>query len=201
MASPISATLLLRPDLPVVAGSVLTISITSKTTASKTASDVLQDVQNELSRGGLLSVLSSKITTSLATGIIDMVAGLTASIPFQAELQVLSNTDFALTRDALSIVNHAFYNSVGSLPSTSSVTGVQAPGESAITATGQPGASAGGAGGAGTAGSIADAISNFFSGLKTTTISLVIGLAAILILVLLLIAYGPNVGKIAAAAH
>jgi hypothetical protein len=182
-------------------GSLLTFSITSTTTASKTAAQVLAEVADELNGGGSLNVRSSKILTGLTTGIVDMIAGLTPKIPFQAEITVQTSVGFASPDDPLSIVNHAFYDSVGELPSTYSVTGIQRPGEAAPSSTGQPGASAGGAGGSeGPVSSIADAISNFFSGLKTTTISIIIGLVAIVILVLLLVAYGPNVGSIARAA-
>lgn len=46
---------------------------------------------------------------------------------------------------------------------------------------------------------IFDTVGGFFSGLKTTAISLLIGIAAIIILVLILAAYGPNVKHIAGA--
>lgn len=47
--------------------------------------------------------------------------------------------------------------------------------------------------------SVTDTISNFFKGLTTLGTNLLIGLVAIVVLVLILIAYGPNVGKIASA--
>jgi hypothetical protein len=47
---------------------------------------------------------------------------------------------------------------------------------------------------------IADSISNFFANITSTVKSLLIGLAAIIVLAMILIAYGPNIGRVAEAA-
>lgn len=57
--------------------------------------------------------------------------------------------------------------------------------------TGQPGAPADAISGVG------DSISNFFSGLQSGAKTLLIGLAAVIIIVLLIVAFGPNVKHVA----
>jgi hypothetical protein len=84
------------------------------------------------------------------------------------------------------------------LPGSAGAVGTPVPtGQPAPTPTAaQAAAAAAAAAGSG----IQNQIDAFFKGLTTTGTNLLIGLAAIIVLTLILIAYGPNIGKIASAA-
>jgi hypothetical protein len=193
----------------IATGSILTLSITATTGALSTADSVVAAVSADLATDGRLSVVGSPtIGGSLLNSLLGTLESLSLSQPFQVTMQVITKTDFASQDDPLSIVENFFDQETGVYPTAGSTTAVQAPGATTATATGEPGATATTVGGASaSAGSsaivgtgISDSVSNFFSSLTSTAKTLLIALVAILILVFVLIAYGPNVGKIAAAA-
>lgn len=181
--------------------SILTLAITGETgIANNTADSVLQAVSADLSSDGRITVIGSpQISTSITDAIFGTIVSLSYSQPFQVIMQIQVNTEFAQASDALSIVEHFFEQESGSYPISASVTAVQTPGASQATPTGLPGLSPGGVGGEGPGSSIADTISNFFSQLTSAAKTLLIALVAIIILVLVLVAYGPNVSKVATA--
>lgn len=179
------------------AGSIVSLSITSTTTVGQSADGIIQAVSSMLANDGRLTVKQVKSPTSA----FDLFFGAATTInpyqPFQVNMDVQTNTDFSGTDDPLSIVEGMFYQVTGSYPTTGSTVSVQTPGAEPI-ATGQPSAASTGPGGAsGVGSSISDAISKFFSDLTGTAKSLLIGLAAIIVLALVLIAYGPNIGRAA----
>jgi hypothetical protein len=111
--------------------------------------------------------------------------------PYTLSIDVTVGEDYNTADDVGSIVANAFYTVSGSYPTISaiSVNGFS---------TGQ--SAAGGPGGVQPGRGFSDYISDFFGGLKTdTTIALVV-IVGIVVLVLVLAAYGPNVGGIARAA-
>jgi hypothetical protein len=151
--------------------------------------------------GGQLQIVSSSvINSSLYTGILNTVTSLNPDQPFQADVQVLCLSAFAQASDVASLVAAAFYAVTGNYPTSVSAVSVTAPGGTAA-ATGSPALTATAAGGSSAGGgTVVNGISSLFSSLGTAGTSLLIGLAAIIVLVLVLVAYGPNIGKIAKAA-
>lgn len=188
----------------ITAGSIVTLSITSVITTD-TADSIVQQVSSALANDGRLSVVGSPVVGgSLLNAALGALESLSLNQPFQVSMQVLTNTDFSGTNDPLSIVENEFYTATGTYPTAASTISVQAPGAAGIP-TEQPGATPQGIGGSSASASpsavvgsgISDAIAKFFAQLTSSAKSLLIGLAAILILVLVLIAYGPNVGNAA----
>jgi hypothetical protein len=178
--------------------SILTLSITGETgLLNSTADAVVQAVSADLSADGRMTVVGSpSVGGSIADTILGTVASLSYSQPFQVTMQVQVNTAFANQNDPLSIVENFFQQESGYFPTAASVTAIQTPGQTQAQATGVAAASPAGIGGT----SLSTSISNFWSSLTSTAQTLLIALIGIVVLVLVLIAYGPNVGKVAQAA-
>jgi hypothetical protein len=128
--------------------------------------------------------------TSVSGNIMSTISPLIQET-FQAQLliQMQSPTD----TDSLSAdVMQAFQDVTGKISSQVTIPKITTESGNAI-ATGQPGADPG------VAKSIIDTIADFFTKIENLGTSLLIGLAAIVVLALVLIAYGPNIGQIAHA--
>jgi len=124
-----------------------------------------------------------------------------APVDYQATLQL--NNFYVSDSDALAgMVNAAFDQiDTGASVYSAAVTQVTSPSGTAAS-TGQPGNVSTGVGapGTGIAAGIGNTISNAVSGLTSGVWAILIGIAVIVILVLVLAAYGPNVKDIAGAA-
>ena len=156
--------------------------------------DVIVNGQEGLLTGGATSIVENMIpylqnagltfygnTVTHSSILSSLVPG-----PFSADIVVESSAD---TDDQTVIANVAqAYNLVTKGNAIISVPYVG--GQS----TGQPGQASN------AANSVGDAITQFFAKLQSLGTSLLIGLAAVVIVVLLIVAYGPNVKHIAAAA-
>ena len=183
----------------IAAQSIVDVQLTSDTGFS-TADSVLQQASSQIAADGRFQVVSSAvINSSLYTGILNAVTSLNPDQPFQADIQVLCLSAFAQASDVASIIANFFYTVTGNYPTSVSAVSVTPPGGN-VGATGSPALSTTAVGGSSAAGgTVVNGISSLFSSLGTAGTNLLIGLAAIIILVLVLIAYGPNIGKIAKA--
>ena len=176
------------------AGTILTASIGGSTGYGfQSGDDIISDAVSLMSTNDGLIILSSQ---NAKASLIDQVT--TISTPFTATLKVKTTQAYASEDDVLSIINGDFYAGSGNNTyPTGSIVDVTPPGGTAQ-ATGegsQPSPNP-----PGTPQSISDAISNFFSGLQSTSQTLLIVVVGIVVLVLFLAAYGPNVGSIAKVA-
>lgn len=128
--------------------------------------------------------------TSVSGAIMSSISPLIQET-FQAQL--LIQTQSATDTDSLSAdVMQAFQDVTGKISSQVTIPKITTESGASIS-TGQPNADAG------VGKSITDWISDFFNKLTNLGTSLLIGLAAIVVLALVLIAYGPNVRHIAGA--
>ncbi len=185
----------------IVQGSIVTLSLTSETTTD-TADAIVEKVSADLAVDGRLALVGSpQVGGSILNAFLGAVESLSFNQPFQVDLQVLCNTSFQNQNDPLTIVEHFFSQETGFYPTAASTTGIQAPGQSQAVLTGQPGANPSGVGGSNSSGgkSITDAVSAFFANLTSTAKTILIVLVGVVVLALVLIAYGPNVGKVASA--
>jgi hypothetical protein len=183
----------------IASGSTVDITLTSVTTTD-TADAIIQKVSQTLASDGRLTVRSTQVLGNIWNAVMGTISSLSINQPFQMEIKVQTNVAFSGTDDPLSIVANALYTVTGEYPTTLSTISITPPGGMAATSTGEAAPNPAGPGGPqGTGSSIADAISRFFSDLTSTAKSLLIGLVAIIIIALVLIAYGPNVGSIARA--
>ena len=191
----------------VQAGSIVDVQLTSSTGTS-TADGVIAKAAHIISSGGqMVSVGPSIIGGGIFGAILNFVESLNYSQPFQVDFPVRTLCDFGNEQDVASIVANAFMqaNSNEEYPTSVSAVSVQAPGSNVVNATGSPaldssGVGGGNAAGQGTASSISDSVAAGMKKLGDLGTNLLIGLAAIIILTLVLIAYGPNIGKIASHA-
>lgn len=183
----------------IAAGSIVDVQLTSSTGTSTPDGVLSQAVQNIAENGQLIVVSSSIINGSLSGMALGSLLSLNYDQPFQVEIKVQCVSDMSQPSDVASIVANGFYNVNGEYPTSVSAVSVTPPNGSAsltgspsLTSTNVGGSSAGG-------GAITTSIQNGLSSLGTLGTNLLIGIAAIIILALVLIAYGPNVGKIASS--
>ena len=177
------------------AGDMLTVSVAAVTYG---------DSNSDLSQASLallndnLQVISKTVQTSgFMQGIGNFLENPTSlTHPYLATLVIQAKSDFNDDTDVSSLVQHEIYNAssaafgLGKNLPTVSVTLVngQPTGEAAAGAAPPPGAD------------LTDLITQFFQGLETGSITAIIILIGLVVLILVLAAYGPNVGGIAKAA-
>lgn len=151
------------------------------------ASDVLSGVSAYLNSLSSYQVESANSSGGILAAISPLIQE-----TFQATLvmQVKWQTD---TDQIAADVQSAFAEVTGQTPTAITIPGFTQGANAQFTLTGQAAATPTATQG------IADSISSFFSGITSTAKSLLIGLAAIIIIALVLIAYGPNVKHIAGA--
>lgn len=176
-------------------GSIVDVQLTSDTGAS-TADAVMQQAVSIIASGGQLTSVNPKVLTSLFAGVLNFATSLSTDQPFQVDFPVVCNTAFNSAQDVASIVANSFYQVTGNYPSAVTAVGVTAPNSQgttpALSTSGVAGNDTGGAG-------IGNTVSSWISQLGSLGTNLLIGLAAIIVLTLVLIAYGPNIGKVARA--
>ena len=183
----------------VPAGSILDVKVTASTGNFGTADSVLQQVSAAAQQEGAFSIRSTTVLGNLWNEIAGTLLSLSPNQPFQVEILLQTNVDFASPDDALTILDAYFKQVSGYDPASYSVVSVTPPGGSAES-TGEPSAGAsspGGSSGPGT--DIVDAVKSFFNQLSSTATSLIVGAVVVILLILLLVAYGPNVKSIASA--
>ena len=175
------------------AGTILTVSIGMRTSGLQSSDDIIAAASSLLSTNDSIDTLSYKNQKS---SLIDQITSI--DTPFTATMRVKTEQAYNQPDDVLSIVKGEFYAATGNnqYPISGSVVNVTAPGGD-TTDTGEGGQASPSPD---TSTSISDAISSFFSGLKSDVTTLLIVVAGIIILILFLAAYGPNVGGIAKAA-
>jgi len=183
----------------IAAGSIVDVQLTSSTGTSTPDGVIAQAVQNIQAGGQLTVVSSSVINGSLGGTALSTLLSLNYDQPFQADIQVECLSAFNQPSDVASIVANGFYNVNQEYPTSISAVSVTSPtgqqtttGSPALTPTNIGGSSVGG-------GSITTAIQSGLTSLGSLGTNILIGLAAIIVLALVLIAYGPNVGKIASS--
>jgi hypothetical protein len=157
-------------------------------TGGLNASDVLSAVSAYLDASGKYTVESSSSSGSMLSTITPLIQE-----TFQAtiKMQVYYDID---TTEILGDISLAFETVTNQSPSQITIPSFTTGSNAVVQATGQAAASTTATQG------VADSISNFLSKITSTAKSLLIGLAAIIIIALVLIAYGPNIGSIARAA-
>lgn len=175
------------------AGAVVTVIVGDAQTVAAysgglNASDVLSAVSAYLnSLGGAYQVENTSSSGSILSTLSPLIQE-----TFQATLKIQVSWNTTTDQIAADVAS-AFAEVTGQTPSQITIptftTGVNAQ----VTSTGQATASSTATQG------IADAISAFFSQITGTAKSLLIGLAAVVVIALVLIAYGPNVKHIAGA--
>lgn|ERR1700693_3852718 len=152
---------------------------------SLNASDVIGAVSAYLAATGKYLVEAADSSGALLSTITPLIQE-----TFQATFKVQLNYDLD-TSEIASDFQTAFSTVTGQTPSQITIPNYSGSGSIHQTGQAQPTST--------TTQSIGDAISGFFGGVASTTKSLLIGAVAIVVLVLILIAYGPNVKHIAAA--
>ena len=171
------------------AGSIVHCEVTSVTSLSDNADGVVNQVSSLLAQSGY-----GTRNASASVGVTNVTLSGGWGYSFQASLDVQVPTDFGDPNDVLSIVQNAFYQVTGSLPTAATVTSVTAPGGTAQS-TGLPGLSSSGIGG--TSGD--SSIGNVFSGVASLGSNLLIGLAVLVLAILLIVGFAPNTGRVAGA--
>ena len=179
-------------------GSQLDLSIQASSTTTRGYAEILSDVSSKLPIDGIY-VVNSQVQ---ASGALDQIFGaLTLSnVPYVVNMRVRTTSDYSSPNDVLQIVEHEFYEASGedNYPSSACVTQIIDPSGNA-TATDCSGQV--GPGGKPAEKGFSDLIKEFFDNLKSLGWTLVVGIIAIVIIVLVLAAYGPNVPSIARAAR
>lgn len=165
------------------AGSIVKVQVgDAQSINSLNSDDVVRAVSAELAAEGL-PVRSSTTSGGFFSTITPLI-----NESFQATLLIQPNQD--TDSDSLTWqVSQAFLDVTQKVVTQVTIPSFTPSGASTPTSTGQPSSAPT------VTQSISDSLSAFFSGLKSTTIAVLIGLAAIIIIVLVLAAYGPNVGK------
>lgn len=184
------------PDNAIVTAVVADAQTVAGFSGGLNGSDVLSAVSAYLNSLGNYQVEATSSSGDVGAMISPLIQE-----TFQAtiKLQVFSSED---TSQLATDIQAAFAEVTGETPTQITIPSFTAPGATQETSTGQvaptPTASQAATNAANTATkSVSDAVSTFFTQLTSTAKSLLIGLAAIIIIVLVLIAYGPNVGAIA----
>lgn len=139
---------------------------------------------------GLASVFNVRSFALDVPPLIDSILNLQYQWEYVGTLVCETRVDYGAADDAASIVAHHFYVATEIYPSSVSITDVAAPGKKPI-ATGQASPKSPGEGG------ILDTIGELLAGVGDTVKYVLIGLAVVVVLVLLLVAFGPNIPKIA----
>lgn len=174
------------------AGSQLDVSIQAQSTLKKGYSAILSDLAARLPVQNV-AVLTS---TAQASGFFDQVlGGLTLSnVPFVVNMRVVTNVDFDKPNDVLAVIEHELYEATGedNYPTAGCVTAINGD---ATDCAGQVGP-----GGKKPESSLSDIVADFFKNLSSTAKTILYVIAGILILVLLIVAFGPNVPSVAKAA-
>jgi hypothetical protein len=185
----------------ILAGSIVDVQLTASTGLTSTPDSVLQQVSGVLASGGQLTSVGPSILNGSTSGIaLSTLLSLSSDQPFQADFPVLTQCEFAAQGDVASIVANAFYQVTGNYPTSVNVVSVTPPSGVTVPASAPPLSASGVGGSTSGGGAVTTSIQNGLASLGSAGTSLLIGLAAIIILVLVLVAYGPNVGKIASAA-
>lgn len=171
------------------AGSQITVQVTGAQTVAAisgalNADDVMNAVSADLASQGFV-VEQSTNSGGLLAAFSPMIQE-----SFSGQL-ILQNAGMTDTDTLTALIAQAFEDVTGQVVGT--ITIPQFSGASGAVLTGAPQAALT------TTQSIGSAVSGFFSGLTTTATALLIGIAALVVLVLVLAAYGPNVKHIAAA--
>jgi hypothetical protein len=182
------------PDNAIVTVSVADAQTVAGLIGALNSSDVLSAVSAYLNGLGNYQVEATQSSGDIASTISPLIQE-----TFQATLsiQVFSSED---TSQLSSDVQAAFAFVTGQTPTQITIPSYTPPG-GAATPTGQvaptPTAAQSASNAASSATSaVANTISSFFTQLTSTAKSLLIGLAAVIIIVVALIAFGPNVGSI-----
>lgn len=110
---------------------------------------------------------------------------------FSAVLQVQVSGAYNLPTDVQSIIDNAFYQTVGALPISSSIVDINGQ------ATGAAAAAAGGSSNTTTSTSVGDAVSSFFGSLGTGGTLLTGGVIIIIVLIALVFAFPERAGRAA----
>lgn len=184
----------------VAQGSIVDVQLTSDT-GTATPDAIIQQAVAIIASGGQLQSVNPQVTTSLLAGFLNTLSSLNSDQPFQVDFPVLCLTAFNLPTDVAAIVANAFYQVTGNYPSAVTAVSVTPPNAAGTTpALSSTGVAGSNAGAAAAATGITAQITAAIQSLGSIGTNLLIGLAAIIILAIVLIAYGPNIGKIAGAA-
>lgn len=175
------------------AGDTLTISVSAVTYGDSTT-DLAQASVALLNDN--LQVISKQVQTSgFMQSVGSLLSNPSLTHPYLATLTVKANSAFNDDSDVSALVAHEVYQASGAIGTlganypTVSVTQVngQPTGEAAAGAAPAPGES------------LTDIIDNFFSDLAAGSITAIVILVGLVVLILVLVAYGPNVGGITKA--
>lgn len=153
------------------------------------ANDIVNAVSAYLASRGL-PVRSSSVAGNITSTIFPWIQE-----TFQAALQIQPANDTD-TDSIIAEIQSGFQEVTGQTPSNVTIPSFSAPDGSTVN-TGQPNANQGILASTGTA--ITDTIKSFFDKLGTASKTLLIAVFALIVLLLVLAAYGPNVGAIARA--
>lgn len=198
-------------DLP--AGSQITVQI-QFTPSAAAIPDPVTDVSNavaELTQDGIFNSVAAPQTVvpNLFTQAEDFIESNPTPANTTLVLVCLTGND---TDDASDVISEAFSDVTGYTPSSVAITNISVPQATATgiqaapapgtsVATSQPGNATNPDPGSTTAGgSLSDAINSFFNSLESAGTTVLIGLVAIVVLVLVLAAYHPDAVKATAGA-
>jgi hypothetical protein len=177
------------------AGSTLSLSIQHQSSQGYAA--ILSLVAARLSVDGI-RVVDSNVT---ASGFLDQVLGSLSfsAVPYTVSMRIKTTVDYNEPGDALAVVEHEFYEADNekNFPTAGCITSITLP-DGTIEQTDCQGQT--GPGGKAPESSLSDIASNFFDSLKSAGWTLVVAIIGIVVLVLVLVAYSPNVGSAARAA-
>jgi len=169
------------------AGTVLNASIGMRTSGLQSSDDIISAASSLLSTNDGIATLTYQNKKS---SLLDQVTSI--DTPFTVTMNVKTSQAYNQPDDVLSIIKGEYYAATGNnqYPVSGSIKVTSQTEDDLQQAAPSPDSST----------SIGDAVSNFFSGLQSSVTTLLIVVAGIIILVLFLAAYGPNVGSIAKAA-
>jgi len=179
-------------------GSQLDLSIQAASTTTRGYAEILSLVSSQLPISGIYVVNS----TVQASGLLDQVMGSLSlsDIPYTVNMRVRVTGDFADPNDVLQIVEHQFYEASNedNYPTAACITNIIDP-QGNISPTDCAGQI--GPGGKPPEKSLSDVVKDFFDQVKSLGWTLIIAIIGIVVIVLALAAYGPNVPSIAKAAR
>jgi hypothetical protein len=184
--------------LPVSAGDSLTYTAQVTNTLTLTPDGVIAQVKSILAdepgATPFVFVNSYQNTTPSLSSQIGILATTSFTLPFSVTMQVTTDGDWGDSSDLQAVIDNAFYQVTGKLPSASSITAIN--GEP----TGQAAAANQNPGGGGSASqSIGQIVSDFFSGLGTGGTLLTAGIVIIVVIILLVVLAPERVAHAAAA--
>lgn len=176
--------------IPISSGSQFTVNLSGNSLMLKSDSEVVSEMTPYLSSDGFL-LLSSSISS---TDIFHFLGAgpMNATMIMEAQQDTDADTVSYAVRQAFIIVTKSppisvDVSSVSTAYAPSAGLGGQVLG--AAQSTGQPATQQ--------AQTLGDYIGGFFSKLQTAGVTLLVGLFAVILIVLLIVAFGPNVPKIA----